>query len=90
LHSDLETPPSNVRVAWNCQALDFISQQPPGAMDDRLCWSQPPRATAVWSRARFAEDDQGLTQYTGRAGRSLYLTRLAKRRGPQAVKNFRY
>jgi hypothetical protein len=78
-------------VIWNCEAKDYLVQNPPGAVNwligsighnqtaPRPFGSGPPLAAGT-------EDSPGRHV----APASLYLTQLAERLGPQALKNIGY
>jgi hypothetical protein len=78
-------------VAWNCEAESFVIQNPPGAanwMIGCLGQSRPmPRPFDKEPKLAGGTMDSHGTPVTPQ---SLYLTQLAERLGPQAVKNIGY
>lgn len=78
-------------VVWNCTAKDYIVQNPPGAVNWLIgSIGQNKLAPRPFgSRANLPEgiiDSHGVPV----TPRSLYLSQLAQRLGPQAVKNIGY
>jgi hypothetical protein len=78
-------------VAWNCSAKTFTVQQPPGAMN----WAIGCTGERVPLARPFADEPklpEGIFDSPGKpvAPQSLYLTQLAERLGPQALKNIGY
>ncbi len=78
-------------VAWNCEANDYIIQNPPGAANWMIgCIGRSkPMPRPFDSSPNLPEaiiDSHG----TPVASQSLYLAQLAQRLGPQAVKNIGY
>ena len=78
-------------VAWNCTAKSYVVQQPPGAANWMIgCRGQnvpTPRPFDSAPTLPLGISDSPGTPVTPR---SLYLTQLAERLGPQAVKNIGY
>ncbi len=78
-------------VAWNCTAKDYIVQQPPGAANWMIgCIGRNQPAPRPFDAAPALP--MGIMDSPGEPVRpqSLYLTQLAERSGPQAVKNIGY
>jgi hypothetical protein len=78
-------------VAWNCVANDYIVQNPPGAVNWLIgCVGENKLAPRPFGKGPMLPE--GTIDSPGRAvtPRSLYLTQLAGRLGPQAVKNIGY
>jgi hypothetical protein len=78
-------------VAWNCEAKDFVIQNPPGAVNWMIgCIGEnKPMPRPFGSGPNLAEgvkDSHGISV----TPQSLYLTQLAERLGPQALKNIGY
>jgi hypothetical protein len=78
-------------VAWNCVAKDYVIQQPPGAFN----WSIGCVGDSVPTARPFDSDPklpEGTFDSRGKpvGPQSLYLTQLAERLGPQALKNIGY
>jgi hypothetical protein len=78
-------------VAWNCVATNFVIQQPPGAFN----WAIGCVGDSVPMARPFDTDPklpEGTFDSRGKpvAPQSLYLTQLAERMGPQALKNIGY
>jgi hypothetical protein len=78
-------------VAWNCEAKDYIIQNPPGAANWMIgCVGRSkPMPRPFGSSPNLPEaiiDSHGSPV----APQSLYLAQLAERLGPQAVKNIGY
>jgi hypothetical protein len=78
-------------VAWNCQAKRFINQNPPGAAN----WviggkGAREQASVPFSKSPLLPDGNYDSHGTPVAPLSLYLTQLAERLGPQALKNIGY
>ena len=78
-------------VAWNCEAKDYVIQNPPGAANWMIgCLGvSTPKPRPFGSGPNLPEgiiDSHG----TPVTPRSLYLTQLAERLGPQAVRNIGY
>ena len=78
-------------VLWNCRAKNYIVQNPPGAMN----WLIGSIGEAELSPRPFGSGPmlpQGTIDSAGVpvAPQSLYLTQLAERLGPQALKNIGY
>ena len=78
-------------VIWNCQAKDFIVQNPPGAVN-WLIGSSGPNKAAARPFDKTPELPGGIVDSPDKevAPKSLYLAQLAQRLGPQAVKNVGY
>ena len=78
-------------VAWNCTAKTYVVQQPPGAFNWAIgCIGESvPTARPFDSEPKLPE---GTFDSRGKpvAPQSLYLTQLAERLGPQALKNLGY
>ncbi len=78
-------------VAWNCRAKTYVVQQPPGAMN----WAIGCIGRSVPMARPFDKEPLlpvGVFDSPGKpvAPQSLYLTQLAERLGPRAVKNIGY
>jgi hypothetical protein len=78
-------------VAWNCVAKTYVVQQPPGAMNWMIgCIGSnvpTPRPFDKEPNLPLGTSDAPGTPVTPQ---SLYLTQLAERLGPQALKNIGY
>jgi hypothetical protein len=78
-------------VAWNCRAKDFVIQQPPGAINWMIgcVGASTPKPRPFDPSPDLAP---GVIDSPGKpvTPESLYLTQLAERLGPQAVKNIGY
>jgi hypothetical protein len=78
-------------VAWNCVAKSYVVQQPPGAINWAIgCVGESiPMARPFDSEPKLPE---GIFDSPGKpvTPRSLYLTQLHERLGPQALKNIGY
>ena len=78
-------------VAWNCEAKDFIIQNPPGAANWMIgcIGTSKPMPRPFGAQPTLAE---GIADSPGThvTPRSLYLAQLAERLGPQALKNIGY
>lgn len=78
-------------VAWNCVASDYIVQNPPGAMNWLIgCVGENKAAPRPFGQGPMLPE--GTVDSPGKAvtPQSLYLTQLAERLGPKAVKNIGY
>jgi hypothetical protein len=78
-------------VIWNCEAKDFLVQNPPGALN----WVIGSIGRSETAPRPFGSGPilpGGVEDSPGRhvAPASLYLTQLAERLGPQALKNIGY
>jgi hypothetical protein len=75
-------------VAWNCEAKDFVIQNPPGAANWMIgCVGEnKPMPRPFGTQPNLPE---GITDSPGThvTPQSLYLAQLAERLGPQALKN---
>src|SRR5204863_4695661 len=78
-------------VIWNCEAKDFLVQNPPGALN-WLIGSIGHNEDAQRPFDKGPKLPGGTEDSAGRhvAPTSLYLTQLAERLGSQAVKNIGY
>jgi hypothetical protein len=78
-------------VIWNCRAKDYIVQNPPGAIN-WLIGSVGESKPAARPFGQAPMLPEGTVDSPGKpvAPQSLYLTQLAQRLGPQAVKNIGY
>ena len=78
-------------MAWNCVARTYVIQQPPGAMNWMIgCIGlnvPTPRPFGKEPNLPLGTSDAPGTPVTPQ---SLYLTQLAERLGPQALKNIGY
>jgi hypothetical protein len=78
-------------VAWNCVAKEFVIQNPPGAANWMIgCVGESkPMPRPFGTEPNLPE---GIKDCPGKTVplQSLYLTQLAERLGPQAVKNIGY
>jgi len=78
-------------VAWNCQAKRFINQNPPGAANWNIGGKGAREKSAMpFSKSPLLPEGNYDSHGTPVAPLSLYLTQLAERLGPQAVKNIGY
>jgi hypothetical protein len=78
-------------VIWNCQAKDYIVQTPPGALNWLIgSLGEPTLAPRPFGRG--PNMPEGVVDSLGSpvAPKSLYLTQLLQRLGPQALKNIGY
>ncbi|HYV34387.1 MAG TPA: hypothetical protein VE988_01705 [Gemmataceae bacterium] len=78
-------------VAWNCVAKDYTVQSPPGAVNWIIgCTGQTKQAPRPFGKGpnlpEGAKDSHGAAV----TPQSLYLSQLAERLGPQALKNIGY
>lgn len=78
-------------VAWNCEAKGYVVQQPPGACNWAIGCLGPSIPTAR-PFEKGAPLPVGIFDSPGHRvePRSLYLTQLQERLGPQALKNIGY
>jgi hypothetical protein len=78
-------------VVWNCSAKDYIVQNPPGAAN-WLIGSIGQRKLAPRPFGAGPNLPEGIVDSHGIpvTPRSLYLTQLAERLGPQSAKNIGY
>jgi hypothetical protein len=78
-------------VIWNCVAKDYLVQNPPGAAN-WLIGSIGQRGVAPRPFGTGPALPAGIDDSPGRpvSPASLYLTQLAERLGPQALKNIGY
>jgi hypothetical protein len=78
-------------VMWNCQAKDYVVQNPPGAINWMIgCQGEnTPKPRPFDKEPNLPAGTQD-SPGTPVAPQSLYLTQLAERLGPQAVKNIGY
>ena len=79
-------------VVWNCEAKDYIVQNPPGVdqLDDRQHRREQARAAAVRVGADASRGRPRIRTAQPVTPESLYLAQLAERLGPQALKNIGY
>jgi hypothetical protein len=78
-------------VVWNCQAKNYIVQNPPGAMNWMIgCIGE--NRTAARPFAKEPALPAGTINSPGKlvAPKSLYLAQLAEHLGPGALKNIGY
>jgi hypothetical protein len=78
-------------VVWNCRAKEFIVQNPPGAINWMIgCIGKNLLAPRPFGSAPNLPE--GIMDSKGKSvtPQSLYLTQLAQRLGPQALKNIGY
>jgi hypothetical protein len=78
-------------VAWNCVAESFVMQAPPGAVNWMIgCVGKSQAMPRPFDREPNLPE--GTKDSPGKpvAPQSLYLTQLAERLGPQALKNIGY
>jgi hypothetical protein len=78
-------------VAWNCVAKSYVVQRPPGAFNwaigcigERELMARPFDTAPNLPEGTFDSYEKPVTP------RSLYLTQLSERLGPQALKNIGY
>jgi hypothetical protein len=78
-------------VVWNCTATNYIVQSPPGSVN-WLIGSTGQRKLAPRPFDKGPNLSEGTVDSHGKAvtPKSLYLTQLAERLGPKAVKNAGY
>jgi hypothetical protein len=78
-------------VLWNCQAKEFLIQNPPGAVNWMIGCTGPAK-TAPRPFGKAPTLPQGTIDSPGVSvtPQSLYLAQLAERLGPPAVKNTGY
>ena len=79
-------------VVWNCEAKDYIVQNPPGVhqLDDRQHRREQAGAAAVRHGPDAARRGSRIRPGTPVTPESLYLTQLAERLGPRALRNLGY
>jgi hypothetical protein len=78
-------------VVWNCQARDYVVQQPPGAMNWMIgCVGRSRREPRPFGEGPHLPEGTMDSHGTPVAPQSLYLAQLAERLGPEAVKNMGY
>jgi hypothetical protein len=78
-------------VAWNCEAADYVVQQPPGSANWMIgCLGTNKPAPRPFGSAPNLP--LGIMDSPGKpvTPRSLYLSQLAERLGPQVLKNIGY
>jgi hypothetical protein len=78
-------------VAWNCRAKDFVIQQPPGTTNWMIgCVGESSPKPRPFDKSPALA--LGVVDSAGKpvTPESLYLTQLAERLGPQAMKNIGY
>jgi hypothetical protein len=78
-------------VVWNCEAKDFLVQNPPGSAN-WLIGSTGHRSLAPRPFGKEPNLPEGVVDSHDKpvSPKSLYLAQLAERRGSQAVKNIGY
>ena len=78
-------------VMWNCVADTFVNQDPPGAVNWMIgCQGKSQPMPRPFDREPKLQPGTMDSHGTPVSPRSLYLTQLAERLGPQAVKNIGY
>lgn len=78
-------------VAWNCEAREFVIQNPPGAANWMIgCVGESKPMPRPFGTAPNLPEGIKDSHGTHVMPASLYLTQLAERLGPQAVKNIGY
>jgi hypothetical protein len=78
-------------VVWNCSADSFIVQNPPGALNWLIgSIGESKRAARPFGDAPLLPQGTLDSQGAPVTPKSLYLTQLRERLGPQAVKNIGY
>lgn len=78
-------------VAWNCVAKDYVVQQPPGAVNWMIgCIGPNKPAPRPFTNAPDLPSGTVDSPGTPVIPKSLYLTQLAERLGPQALRNIGY
>jgi hypothetical protein len=78
-------------VAWNCEAESFVIQNPPGAVNWMIgCIGQSRPMPRPFDKEPNLAGGTMDSHGTPVTPQSLYLTQLAERLGPQAVKNIGY
>ncbi len=78
-------------VAWNCEAKDFVIQNPPGAANWMIgCIGESKPMPRPFGKEPNLPEGTKDSHGAHVAPESLYLTQLAQRLGPQAVKNIGY
>jgi hypothetical protein len=78
-------------VAWNCEAKDWVVQNPPGAVNWMIgCIGESKRMPRPFDREPLLPEGTKESQGAPVTPRSLYLAQLAERLGLQALKNIGY
>jgi len=78
-------------VAWNCEAKDFVIQNPPGAANWMIgCVGQSKPMPRPFGKAPNLPEGIKDSMGTSVIPQSLYLAQLAERLGPEALKNIGY
>jgi hypothetical protein len=78
-------------VAWNCEAKDYVVQNPPGAVNWLIgCVGANKAAPRPFDKGPALPEGTVDGAGTAVTPRSLYLAQLAERLGPAAVKNIGY
>ncbi|HSV13556.1 MAG TPA: discoidin domain-containing protein [Tepidisphaeraceae bacterium] len=78
-------------VLWNCTAKSFLVQNPPGALNWLIgCVGESTQSPRPFGSAPLLPGGVVDSMNAPVTPRSLYLTQLAERLGPQAVRNLGY
>jgi hypothetical protein len=78
-------------VAWNCNAKDYTVQSPPGSVNWIIgCTGQTKQAPRPFGKGPNLPEGTKDSHGTAVTPQSLYLSQLAERLGPQALKNIGY
>jgi hypothetical protein len=78
-------------VAWNCEAADFVIQNPPGAINWMIgCIGQSRPMSRPFDKSPNLPEGVIDSPGTHVTPASLYLAQLLDRLGPQALKNIGY
>jgi hypothetical protein len=78
-------------VIWNCVAANFVSQDPPGAVNWMIgCVGESRAMPRPFDREPNLPPGTMDSHGKPVTPQSLYLAQLAERLGPQAVKNLGY
>jgi hypothetical protein len=78
-------------VLWNCTAKEFLVQNPPGAINWMIgCVGESAKSARPFGSGPSLPGGTEDSHDVPVTPRSLYLTQLAQRLGPQAVRNLGY
>jgi hypothetical protein len=78
-------------VAWNCDAKNYVIQNPPGAKNWAIgCLGERKQTARPFDTAPLLAEGEFDSHGAPVEPRSLYLAQLSERLGPQAIKNLGY
>jgi hypothetical protein len=78
-------------VLWNCQASDYVVQNPPGALNWMIgCVGESRLSPRPFGAGPLLPEGIRDSPGTNVTPRSLYLAQLAERLGPRALRNIGY